>query len=97
MIQHEKVVEVDTAVLVTSQGMIPTAWFAAIQAMQAEERVLRDFIGGSDPGMAVATEDQLDHALIVFWKRCQNHGSHPGKDTDSRTESFHPAERVRRD
>jgi hypothetical protein len=35
---------------------------------QVEEVVLGDFIPGSDPGIAVATEDQLDPALIAFGK-----------------------------
>jgi hypothetical protein len=35
---------------------------------QTEEMVLGDFIEGSDPGIAVATEDQLDPALIAFGK-----------------------------
>jgi hypothetical protein len=36
--------------------------------MRAEELVLSDFIEGSDPGIAVATEDQLDPALMAFGK-----------------------------
>ena len=35
---------------------------------QAEEVVLGDFIEGSDPGIAVATGDQLDPALVAFGK-----------------------------
>lgn len=35
---------------------------------QTEEMVLGDFIEGSDPGIAVATDDQLEPALIAFGK-----------------------------